>query len=152
MHFSKSFTTFFPMSLITTENTRRFLLAGKAIFTAVSKKTGVRFTFRVVKKEVNGNDPIHFVSVMTGPDNENSYSFLGTIFKGSLYAHGQRSKISADATSAKAAKWICNKVLKGETVEGVEIHHAGKCARCARTLTTPQSIEIGIGPECLKYC
>lgn len=56
---------------------RNFLLAGKAIFTVVSKKSGNRFTYKV-KKYDNGD--LWFVSVLTGPDNYSSYSYLGTIF------------------------------------------------------------------------
>jgi hypothetical protein len=31
---------------------------------------------------------------------------------------------------------------------GFNLQHAGKCGRCGRKLTVPQSIETGIGPEC----
>lgn len=32
----------------------------------------------------------------------------------------------------------------------VEIWHEGKCGRCGRQLTVPESIESGFGPECVK--
>lgn len=30
----------------------------------------------------------------------------------------------------------------------VTFHHAGRCGKCARLLTVPESIELGFGPEC----
>jgi hypothetical protein len=29
-----------------------------------------------------------------------------------------------------------------------EVMHVGKCCKCRRLLTTPESIQRGIGPEC----
>jgi hypothetical protein len=31
----------------------------------------------------------------------------------------------------------------------LEFWHEGRCARCARPLTDPASIEAGFGPECI---
>lgn len=122
-----------------------FILAGNATFTVRSEQTGNRFTFKVRKP--SDTSP-HFVSVLTGADNENDFSFLGSIFGGKVYSHGSRSKISSESLSAKAAKWVVSKVIKGETLSGCEVWHAGKCGRCGRKLTVPESIETGIGPEC----
>jgi hypothetical protein len=37
---------------------------------------------------------------------------------------------------------------KQKLPEGYKVQHAGRCGRCARTLTVPSSIELGLGPEC----
>jgi hypothetical protein len=29
------------------------------------------------------------------------------------------------------------------------VHHENHCGRCGRTLTVPESVERGIGPDCL---
>jgi Family of unknown function (DUF6011) len=122
---------------------KQFALAGNATFTARSVKTGVRFTFRV--RQPKPTSP-HFVSLMNGPDNTSSYEFLGTIFNEANYSHGRRSRITTDAPSAMAFSWIWTHL---DQLDGkVEIFHAGKCCRCGRKLTTPESIEAGIGPEC----
>lgn len=126
--------------------TRQFVLAGKAIFTVVSASTGTRFTFKVQKGKKEGAP--HFVSVLTGSDNENSYTFLGSIFSESNYRHGMRSTITQEATSAKAFVWLWSKI--DNLPESVEFLHAGKCCCCGRTLTTEMSIKLGIGPECQK--
>lgn len=123
----------------------QFVLAGKATFTAVSKKTGNRFTFRV--RQPKENTP-HFVSLMNGPDNTSSYQFMGTIFEGKNYRPGRHSKISKNALSSQAFVWLWNHRNSPDLDDKVEIKHAGKCCRCGRLLTTPLSIDDGIGPIC----
>jgi hypothetical protein len=124
-------------------NTLTFALAGNATFTVTSVKTGTRFTFKVRKPSA---DAPHFVSVMTGCDNESDYTFLGTIFDGANYVHGRKSRIAADAPSAVAFAWFWRNVAS--LPSAVTVHHEGKCCRCGRKLTVPESIESGIGPEC----
>src|SRR5262245_18998624 len=54
-----------------------FLLAGKATVTFVSLRTGVRYTYKVsVAKD---NDQLFFVSLLTGSNNEQDFSYLGII-------------------------------------------------------------------------
>ncbi len=127
------------------KNISAFVLAGKAIFTVRSEKTDTRFTFKIEKGD---GDAPHFVSVLTGPNNMADYTFVGSIFKGERYFHGRNSRISPNATSAVAAKWVCEKVLAGVELKGVQVWHESRCGRCARPLTTPESVELGIGPEC----
>jgi len=31
------------------------------------------------------------------------------------------------------------------------VFHEGACGRCGRTLTVPESIASGFGPECIRY-
>ena len=127
---------------------KRFLLAGNATFTVRSLKTLTRFTFRV--RRPSDTAP-HFVSVMTGRDNETAYTYLGTIFNATSYRHGKKSPIAESDTRAVAALWVCTKVLAGEQLKNVEVWHEGRCARCGRKLTVPESIESGFGPECIKH-
>lgn len=127
---------------------RSFILGGNATFTLVSKGTGARFTYKVRKPSEKSP---HFVSLMNGPDNENSYAFLGSIFNGSVYAHGRKSSIGSDAPSAKGFVWLWNNLANKDVCPSVaEFHHEGRCCCCGRKLTTPESITAGIGPECAK--
>lgn len=121
-----------------------FILAGNATFTVTSLSTGTRFTFRV--RQPQPTSP-HFVQLLSGPDNESSYTFLGSIFNGVNYFHGRRSTIGPDAPSAKAFSWLWQH-RTAIPLDRVSIHHEGKCCRCGRKLTVPSSIESGIGPEC----
>jgi hypothetical protein len=123
----------------------KFSLAGNATFTATSVKTGTRFTFRV--RQPSPESP-HFVSLLNGSDNEGSYCFMGTIFNGQDFRMGRKSRITAEAPSAKAFTWIWAHRNDPSLSEKVTIHHEGKCCRCGRKLTVPGSIESGLGPEC----
>jgi len=130
--------------LLTTQVIETFMMAGNATLTLKSEKTGVHFTYRVRASE---DGKVSFVSLMNGPDNEKNYSYLGTIRDG-IFAHGAKSKIGADAPSAKAFTWFHNH-LKSSTVPAqLQVWHEGRCGRCGRKLTHPESIERGIGPEC----
>lgn len=123
-----------------------FALAGKARLTLRSKKTGTRFTYRVEAKE---GKPA-FVSVLTGSNNEADYTFIGSVFEKKTYRHGQKSRIGKEAPSAKAFAWAWEKLQAGSIPENLEVWHEGRCCRCARPLTDPESIASGIGPECRK--
>ena len=123
-----------------------FVFAGNATFTVRSERTGNRFTFKMRKPQENGP---HFLSLLSGSDNENDFKFIGTVFPSGEYRHGKRSRVNESAPSAKAARWVIERVLKGEPLKGCEVWHEGKCGRCGRKLTVPESIELGLGPECM---
>jgi Family of unknown function (DUF6011) len=123
---------------------RIYTLLGNARLTLVSVKTGTRFTYRVRQP---GPEKPHFIQLLSGSDNEADYAFLGTIFKGVEYRHGRRSRIGAEAPSARAFAWFWGlKTLPPD----LEVWHEGRCGRCGRALTVPESIARGIGPECAK--
>jgi hypothetical protein len=127
---------------------REFLLAGNARVTLVSGKTGVRFTYRVRRPE--GVDPKrpHFVALLRGPDNEEDYAFLGTIFHDGHFVMGRNSRISGEAPSARAFRYAWSALHCFAMPHGVEVWHEGRCGRCGRALTVPESVARGLGPEC----
>jgi hypothetical protein len=126
-------------------NIKKFVMAGNAIFTLLSVATGTRFTFRVKAKK-DGGIP-HFVSVFNGTDNENDYAFLGTIFPDGNYKPSMKSIFKDDSKPQEVFKWFFTRI---ETLPiTVQIFHEGKCGRCGRTLTVPESIQSGFGPECI---
>lgn len=136
---------------LTIETGKEFIFGGKAIFTIKNEKTGNRFTFKLRKKDtVDPNNPVFFVSVLAGSDNDNSYSFLGTIFNKTRYSHSVKSKISSTANSAKVFDWFFKHLTNGTLPEYISMFHEGKCAQCGRTLTVPESIISGFGPECSR--
>jgi hypothetical protein len=136
-----------PHHLQTAEAIRTFALAGNARLTLVSRKTDVRFTYRVRRGDKPGA-PL-FVSLLSGPDNEHSYQFLGTIFADGSYRHGAKSAVGKNAPSALAFYFFHARVLQGGQVpDQLEVWHEGRCGRCGRPLTVPESIASGIGPVC----
>ncbi len=138
------------MSFSSAPEAVRFILAGNARVTLVSAKTGTRFTYRVVRPEAEGP---FFVSLLNGSDNERDYVFLGTIFVNAntpaVFRHGTRSRIGPDAPSSRALAWAWNQYLShGLIPPACEIHHEGRCGKCGRALTVPESIASGLGPIC----
>jgi len=123
-----------------------FVLAGNAIITIESGHTGQRYTYRVRQPKTPGP---HFVQLLTGPDNTSSYTFIGTIFEGRTYVHSRKSPVSEKATSAVAWAWLWGLLARGhELPEALGVWHEGRCGRCGRLLTVPESLTIGLGPEC----
>lgn len=124
---------------------RAYALAGKAILTIRSTKTGTRFTYQITESKNNrpGQMPVYFVKLLNGADNTADYTYLGTIF-----AHGFRttakSRIAATAPSFVAFEFLSRHWEDAR----IEVWHEGRCGRCGRTLTVPESIESGIGPTC----
>lgn len=135
-----------PPSKISDGWLKKFILAGNATFTIRSNKTGTRFTYNVRKP---GELTPHFVSVLAGPDNETSYLYLGTIFNSRDFAHGKKSRIEKHAPSSIAASWALGNILRDKPLMNCEVWHEGRCGRCGRKLTVPESIESGFGPECI---
>jgi len=131
---------------------KQFILAGKAVFT-VSNGKGRHFTFLVQKSKVTVDrpKPYWFVKVLNGADNQHSYAYMGLLNKntGSVTLT-PKSKVGEDALSLKVVEWAFRHIWRErEPAEG-EILHSNKCGRCGRSLTTPESIKSGIGPECSK--
>lgn len=136
------------MSALAAEHLGGFLLAGRARFTLVSKATGTRFTYQVRRKADGG---VFFVSVLTGSDNESDYTYVGFVKadRPSEFIHGgQKARVGRDAPSAKAFAWFWPRAAFGSLPATCEVHHQGRCGRCGRALTVPESITMGLGPEC----
>lgn len=125
-----------------------FVAGGNATFTIRNPDTGGWFTFRV--REGKGENGPRFVSVLTGPDNTSDFAYLGCIFEGDRFVVTRKSRIAPDAPSAKAFRWLHARLAAGRALGPVEFFHEGRCARCGRALTVPESIETGFGPECAK--
>jgi hypothetical protein len=127
------------------EQIKRFVFAGYAVFTLRSKKTGTRFTFRV---RASDDGKRFWVDVLSGFNNETDFQYIGW-FNGK---HLQEARHIVDAKSFTAAEWFLERlVMNYPVLEQLDFFHEGKCGRCGRTLTTPESVELGLGPECIKH-
>ena len=122
-----------------------FAFGGKARFTLVSKASGKRYTFRIAKAK--DSDDMFFVSLLTGPSNETDYEYLGFV-KMPRRALIAGRKGNPNHPAFIALDWALANLDAGTMHEKLEFWHEGRCARCARPLTDPVSIERGFGPEC----
>ena len=135
-----------------------FLTGGNATLTLTSLKTGKHFTFKIQKPTVpteNGGKrrdhaaEVAFVKVLTGdPNNLEDWQFVGTLF---LNNRGVRRWGTDPSPSLRALGWAIDQLKSGAIHPDLQIQHAGSCCRCGKTLTHPDSIESGIGPECRKH-
>lgn len=127
-----------------------FILAGRAVFTVSSPKGG-RYTYKVSLKAAEGRYPdTWFCKLLTGPDNTSDFTYMGILDRSTMAVRlTAKSAYGADSTPVKVLVWALAKIQTGSALPaGYEIHHEGKCGRCGRALTVPESIVRGIGPEC----
>ena len=159
----------------TAADTLRFIGGGNATLTIKSIRTGDHFTFKIQKPTVQGStkrdfgSQMNFVKVLTGsPDDWNSWHFIGFFRDGGpLISPGPAGRILLcrspqtrkdcaaglpRSPSFRAFEWLLNQLRAGKLPsDQAKIQHAGKCCRCGRTLTHPESLASGIGPECAKH-
>jgi len=121
-----------------------FIHAGRARITLVSEKTGVRFTYRISAKK----DKPAFVALLSGPENESNYTYIGFI-SNERYIWGKKSRVKAQSPSNMAFAYVYRHLMTGVMPPSVEIWHEGRCGRCAKVLTVPESIKRGFGAKCL---
>ena len=98
---------------------------------------------------------IFFVSLLTGPQNESDYSYIGVLNpKTGEVRLTKASKFSEGTMVVRLLRRTLARVWAGEQeaieAAGFRVHHEGRCCRCGRTLTVPSSVESGIGPECAE--
>jgi hypothetical protein len=115
-----------------------YIHGGHGRFTLVGRER--RFTYRLSRSD---DDKLTFVKVLSGPDNNNDYQYIGFIPEGEDKLVSGR-KGHPNAQSFKALNWY----LHHPDHPAVEFWHEGACCKCGRALTNPESIARGIGPHC----
>lgn len=135
-------------SKLETTDIQTYVFAGNAIFTVLNPLTGNRFTYKVrCLENEDGSFSPPFVSILSGQDNNDNYTYIGFI-RGSEFIHaGQKTKVSRDAPSVQAFIWFLHNI---KDPQPAEVWHEGRCGRCGRKLTVPDSIQSGLGPVCQK--
>lgn len=122
-----------------------YMLAGHATLTIVGRER--RYTYKISRAPKN---PFKlWVSVLNGSENTQDYKFMGTIM---LKQNGEfhrfyvsnKGPIAPDAPSAVALAWI----MRHPEDARMQVYHSGRCGKCGRKLTTPESILTGLGPTC----
>lgn len=130
------------------------LRAGKAELT-VSNGKGEHVTFRISApsktterggRTIDRDANVRFVSVMSGLDR---FVYVGLLDERQGIKPTKGSKLPTSDRRVAAVAWVLRQVAAAATLPaGYELAHAGKCLRCGRKLTNPDSIASGIGPEC----
>lgn len=128
-----------------------YVLAGNSTVTLQSGHTGAHFTYKI--KRAKTNDNLYFVNLLSGPNNEQDYQYIGCYYADNQYFHPaepwkNRVKM-AWPKSLRAIDFLFKKLYN--VPNNLHVYHEGRCGRCGRKLTTPESILRGLGPECMKY-
>jgi hypothetical protein len=135
--------------------TREFLYAGKAHFTVTNNK-GEHVTFMVQASKPTAQFPrvSYFVKVFTGTDNtaNTHYTYMGVLALDGTFRRSDRSRIAEGDVRARVFEFALDIIAGLRPLPvGYDVKHEGRCGRCARLLTNPESIDRGIGPECIKF-
>ena len=125
------------------------ILTHNGTLTVQSTRTGDHRTFRVKTqaKDASFAPGQRIVQLMIGPDNNSSYSSFAF-----LKIQNQQPKVHVwkkhRNTEIQNLAKMLEQLEAHESVGNVEIHFATTCRVCNRKLTTPESVESGIGPVC----
>lgn len=133
---------------------QEFLFAGNATITLRSLKTGDRYTYKVAikKAEATSEDPVYFVNLLRGPDNTGDFAYMGVLRRPGTFHLTSKSRVGRTAGSFRAMVWFLDAMRCGRAIlsDKLEVWHDGKCGRCGRKLTVPESVSVGLGPECMR--
>jgi hypothetical protein len=127
---------------------RDFITAGNATFTILNEASGNYYTYNIKKHDEHD---LWFVKTLVGG---NTYEFIGTYrpnakYPTRIYTHGRNSTVDEKEVSVTTFKWVYSRFLNNQDkYPTVKVFHTGKCGRCNKKLTTPESIKSGIGPVC----
>ncbi len=144
--------------------TKDFITAGHAIFTvelppafAEANKLPPHYTYRVSFKRGDGVKwkDAYFIALLTGPNNEHDYSYLGLLIPETGEVRlTAKSPYKWDSRPVEVLWKTLRRVWAGEQEiieqHGFKLHHEGMCGKCGAKLTTPASVESGLGPVCGK--
>jgi uncharacterized protein DUF6011 len=133
------------MSFSTLIAAKEFAFAGRALLTLESKKTGAHHTYKI--NECQDAKGLFFVfHLIAGSADEGNFAYLGVVKEGRFFLT-KKSTASPEAPCVQAFIFF----MKSKELHPLlVIYHSNRCGRCGRTLTVPESIERGIGPECFS--
>ena len=122
-------------------------------FTLHNEVTGNNRTFRIEKNPTNAKfapDTLA-LGLLVGPENDGESSYKTFAFVNDTdvvtWKKYRESKYNV------LAQLVAGTLLenpKYNVPPTLKLIHAGRCFRCGRPLTTPQSIETGLGPICAE--
>jgi len=130
----------------------RFLKSGKATFTIKDTKNDKAWTYRA--RKMKDKEDGFFIHLKI----DGKFSYIGMLWINTkngidqlkvVYGKEKSAVLISDSgyqTISAVIYCISNKY----TLSFNEFWHDGNCGRCGRTLTNPDSLATGIGPECIK--
>jgi Family of unknown function (DUF6011) len=131
-----------------------YLVAGKATFT-VEYGNHQWLTYRIIKKDPKPpyQRTTYFLRLMEGSSNLSYARYVGIVDPddGTLIST-RKSDYLEGSEEFDIAAVALGALLGGDQLpKGWNILRSNTCGRCGKALTTPESIESGIGPECARF-
>ena len=127
--------------MVEPEQVKKLVLAGNALITLQSGKTGKHFTYKIKRSKTDDN--VYFAYCLYGSDNKNDYKYVGCYFADTKIFHLVKTYKNIVTISCppsiRAIKFLFKDL--DNIHPQLYVYHEGKCARCGRTLTTPESIK-----------
>jgi len=117
--------------------------------TLINKETATYCTLKIHTVRQGKLKGKRIVSRLVGPDNVNSYKGFGFVVGDMIMVWRKQH----NEKNAKLASILQSLMVEGEKsrfADKVDMKLSKKCMRCNRELTTPESIEMGIGPICME--
>jgi hypothetical protein len=140
---------------MTFDEVQAYVVAGRAVLTLESKRTGNHYTYKVsqARSKLTGlpTPNTYFVNLLTGPDNLSDYTYLGMMTaegKALRFRTTAASRLKQGTPSVAGWNYLLAHLGYGRLPSDMVVRHEGRCGKCARVLTHPESLQRGIGPEC----
>ena len=143
----------------------KYILGGEAIFTVFPIKHDKKYVFKcnqliTYKKNKPVKHNRYFLNVLTGSDNINDYTYVGTI--DTLESKNpniltlritNKSGMTSDAPSYKLFDNLlynlqCAPEHIATLLDRIKVYHDGTCSNCGHKLTDIVSTALGMGPVC----
>ena len=123
--------------------------------TVTNESSGGHRTFRVrtQKEDSKFASGMRVVALLIGPDNTSDYQGFGFVLDNGWISLWKRNRTPQYEGLAKAVR-LASKALENgkDTFQTPKATYSVKlskrCRICNKTLTSPKSIEMGIGPKC----
>lgn len=108
------------------------------------------FQIKTQKKDARFAPGKRIIALLSGPDNQHDFMSFGFVDDNGVHVW-QKHRTKSFLWFAELINVLVGKLpstCKAELFEGYEVMISKRCLRCNRELTTPESIESGIGPVC----
>jgi hypothetical protein len=129
-------------------------------FFTITSPTGEHRTFQVKTVLKGSLEGKRTLGLLEGPNNTSDYRPFAFVNDNGITVwrknRGQPDTETGEVKASfheKAARLIWNLLTvenSGFEKQGFRVEISKRCLVCNRVLSTPESLEIGIGPECLK--
>lgn len=123
-----------------------YTLAGNAVLTLQSVPTGAHYTFRVRRGE--GCDERRLPACWWVDARADGDRWVGVGRIGDTPRRPLLARRGAPAGALAAFGWFWRRAQAGESHPDLRVFHEGRCGRCGRPLTHPESVQTGLGPVC----